>query len=143
MDISISKLTEILNEKNITPSYQRLKILQYLMKSEDHPTVEEIFTALHPEIPTLSKTTVYNTLNVFLEAGIVRMLNFGSTETRYDANLEEHGHFKCTECGRIYDFTVNLDRINAISLPGFVIKEKDVYLKGTCRDCNQKNKKVM
>jgi len=54
-----------LKNHDIKPSYQRMKIFQYLLDNHVHPTVDTIYKALCPEIPTLSKTTVYNTLNLF------------------------------------------------------------------------------
>ena len=56
-------------KKDIRPSYHRIKVLEYLFDHEDHPTADEIYAVLHSQIPTLSKTTVYNTLNSFVEAG--------------------------------------------------------------------------
>ena len=56
-----------LKDHDIKPSYQRMKIFQYLLDNHVHPTVDTIYKALCPEIPTLSKTTVYNTLNLFVE----------------------------------------------------------------------------
>ena len=57
-------------------------------------TVDQIFTELHKNISTLSKTTVYNTLRVLVEAGLVRVITIEDNETRYDINIENHGHFK-------------------------------------------------
>ena len=137
---NIKDLTEMLKEKNVKPSLQRLKILEYLLSTEEHPTVDEIYSALNKEIPTLSKTTVYNTLNIFTDANIVKAVNIESTESRFDAIPEEHGHFKCRECEKIYDFHVDMDILVENLPPGFQVSEKDVYFKGVCRDCLQKYK---
>ncbi|HPK44931.1 MAG TPA: transcriptional repressor, partial [Spirochaetota bacterium] len=59
-----------LESKGISPSYQRLKILEYLDQNRSHPTVDEIYSALLPLIPTLSKTTVYNTVSLFVQQGL-------------------------------------------------------------------------
>ena len=56
-----------LKKHDIKPSYQRMKIFQYLLDNHNHPTVDTIYKALCTEIPTLSKTTVYNTLNLFIQ----------------------------------------------------------------------------
>ena len=63
-----------LQEKNIRPSLLRIKILEYLISVKTHPTVDEIYDKLLPEIPTLSKTTVYNTLKLLVEAGFPKQL---------------------------------------------------------------------
>lgn len=129
---------DILNElkkKKIRLSHQRLKVLEYLTENKVHPTVDQIYNALHEEIPTLSKTTVYNTLNSLIEADIVRAINIEGNETRYDINTHNHGHFKCEKCKKIYDFSVDIDSLNANELDGFLIKVKQVYFKGICKDC--------
>ena len=65
----MEKVVERLQEHHIKPSVQRIAIMKYLMEHHTHPTVDEIYTALSPTIPTLSKTTVYNTLKILTEEG--------------------------------------------------------------------------
>ncbi|WP_026893644.1 Fur family transcriptional regulator [Clostridiisalibacter paucivorans] len=122
-------------EHGIKPSYQRLKIFEYLLEHETHPTVDEIYKYLSNEIPTLSKTTVYNTLNLFIEKGIVTVITIEEKETRYDANTSMHGHFKCRQCGNVYDFHTDLSYMDSDSLDGFKVEEKHIYFKGICKKC--------
>lgn len=137
MNKHVEKTSKILLEHNIKPSFQRIKILEYLLANNVHPTVDDIYMKLHPEIPTLSKTTVYNTLNLFIEAGLVRSINIESTEARYDPIIDQHGHFKCEVCKSIYDFPVVFEKIESRFLDGYEIKEKDIFLKGICKKCKQ------
>lgn len=65
---------EYLLDHQIKPSVQRIAIMDYLLKHKTHPCIDEIYTALCKEIPTLSKTTVYNTLKLFVEHGAAKML---------------------------------------------------------------------
>ncbi|MGI5927325.1 MAG: Fur family transcriptional regulator, partial [Thermacetogeniaceae bacterium] len=74
MDLTFEYLKKKLKTKNISLSYQRLKVLEYLTQNRCHPTVEQIFTELQKDIPTLSKTTVYNTLRILAEAGLVKVI---------------------------------------------------------------------
>lgn len=67
MGAHVTDTSNYLKEHGIKPSYQRMKVFQYLVDNHNHPTVDMIYKALCPEIPTLSKTTVYNTLNLFVE----------------------------------------------------------------------------
>jgi len=120
---------------NIKPSYQRVKILEFLMSRKNHPSVDEIYTELVKEIPTLSKTTVYNTLNTFIAAKIAQVLSIEDTETRYDANVSFHGHFKCKKCGNIYDFRLDTTDCKSDDLDNFLIEEKNVFYKGICNTC--------
>lgn len=134
-------VTEELIKNNIKPSYQRLKILSYLAFKRNHPTVEQIFNELVDDIPTLSKTTVYNSLNLFIQAGLVKPLNIEDHETRYDYDTSDHGHFKCIECGTIKDFSLKID-IDNDSMSGCEILEKNVYCKGYCARCLENKKKI-
>jgi Fur family peroxide stress response transcriptional regulator len=124
-----------LMDNNINLSYQRLKIIEYLIENPYHPTVEQIFTELHKEIPNLSKTTVYNTLRLLSEISLVRTVSIDDNQTRYDINVKNHGHFKCESCGNIYDFNIDINNENVYDLKGFKIREKKVYFMGTCRTC--------
>jgi len=135
MKYRIEGLTERLLNRNIKPSYQRIKILEYLDNNRIHPTVDKIFVDLQKEIPTLSKTTIYNTLNLFVEAGLVRVLTIEDNETRYDIDTSDHGHFKCENCGEIYDFKINVDGLEPSGLNNFKITDKSVYFKGICEKC--------
>lgn len=131
----IDDLGNLLKDKGLKPSVQRMKILEYLLKAENHPAVDEIYMALTKEIPTLSKTTVYNTLKSLEEAGIVRILNIESSEARYDVIPGEHGHFRCLECEEIYDFQIDMSSIDENVPEGFQIAEKDVFVRGVCKNC--------
>lgn len=102
----------------------------------NHPTVETIYKALSPEIPTLSKTTVYNTLKLFQEHGIIMAVHIEDNETRYDADTSFHGHFKCIKCGRLYDFPLSLEHAaNIAELDNHTVTESHYYLKGICSKC--------
>ena len=124
-----------LQENGINPSHQRVMILKYLVENQCHPTVEQIFSALRSSIPTLSKVTVYNTLDLFIEAKLVRTLAIEEKETRYDIVMQNHGHFKCSSCGKIYNFAVDIDRFLTDDLHGFQIAEKNVHFHGICPAC--------
>ena len=135
MSLLFQDLSTELGNRNIRPSHQRIKVLEYLTNNQCHPTVDQIFKDLQSEIPTLSKATIYNTLKLFLEAGLVRALNIEDNETRYDIITEAHGHFKCEECCTIYNFQIDIDSIAAEELTGFKVVDKSVYFKGVCQKC--------
>jgi len=135
MKLTFAELSTELVKKNLRPSHHRIKILEYLLDKQGHPSVDQIFNDLHKEIPTLSKSTVYNTLNLFVTARLVRMLTIEDNETRYDLIIDKHGHFKCESCGTIYDFKINIDDFIADELSDFQINDQDVYFKGICPSC--------
>ena len=128
-------LSKELKKKNIRLSHHRLKVLEYLSSNLNHPTVDKIFVDLQKEVPTLSKTTIYNTLDVLVKAGMARVVTIEDNETRYDIITENHGHFKCESCGLIYNFAIDLSEYNSQDLVGFDVLERSVYFKGICYGC--------
>ncbi len=115
-------------------------MLEYLYQKEGHPTVDEIFHALSAVIPSLSKSTIYNTLYTLVEAGLVRDVDIDRIENRYDIVLSSHGHFQCNICGKIYNFKVIIDQVPVDGLEEFEITQKNVYFKGLCPACNKQIK---
>jgi len=128
-------VVNLLKESGISPSVQRIRILEFLMTNFTHPSVEEIYISLVKEIPTLSKTTVYNTMNLFREKGLIKAV-IDEGETKFDGNISEHGHFKCRKCGKIIDFDIN--SMDLKELTGFKIEEKHTYFVGICSGCIEK-----
>lgn len=137
MKMSVEDLSRLLTNRNIRSSPQRMKVLEFLIENQSHPTVEQIFHDLHKEIPSLSKSTVYNTLNSFIEAGLVRMLNIEENEARYDIVMENHGHFKCNLCNEITNFPIQIEAFTSDLLKDYVIQDKNVYFKGICVHCRR------
>jgi Fur family peroxide stress response transcriptional regulator len=134
----MEKLKQTLKENGIKPTYQRIKILDFMCQNtRNHPTVERIFAGLAQEIPTMSLTTVYNTLSKFIEKGLVCGVTITGTEVRYDFNTESHHHFLCKKCGQIKDVDVpcSLSGQKGNLIDGHKIEEIHGYFKGTCRDC--------
>lgn len=125
--------------EGINPSFQRLKIYKYIKESKTHPTVDQIFAELSMEIPTLSKTTIYNTLNLFKEKRLVTELTIESKEVRYDGDLKPHAHFRCSRCGRVYDVQCSLPETADASF-GHRADEYHLYIRGTCRTCLQNDR---
>ena|SRR5680860_1339199 len=135
MNQMYENIAEELLKRKIKPSHYRMKVLEYLDANRNHPTVEQIFASLQKELPTLSKATIYNTLNLFVENKLVRIITIEENETRYDLIIENHGHFKCESCGKIYDFGIDIDSFTSEDLNNFKINYKNVYFKGICPEC--------
>lgn len=135
MNKKFEYLKDELKNNNIRLSHQRLKVLEYLSNNKTHPTVDEIYNNLKEEVPTLSKTTIYNTLKTLSEADLVKVINIEDNEARYDADVTDHGHFKCTSCGLVFDFDLDFNAILPEGLDGFKVENKDIYFKGLCPNC--------
>ena len=102
MLLTDSKLTELMHDAGVRPSVQRIAVLSYIVNEKSHPTADDIYVALAPKYPSLSRTTVYNSLRTLAEAGIVRELEIESGIKHYDfARQAPHGHFVCRQCGHI------------------------------------------
>ena len=117
---------EYLLSYNIKPSVQRIAIMDYLLKHHTHPCIDEIYLALCKDIPTLSKTTVYNTLKLFIEHGAARMLTIDERNACFDGDTSMHAHFQCKACGKIQE-------VDAAVQPG---RQHCHTKKGVFRICN-------
>ncbi len=126
---------EILQQHGIRPSLTRVIIYDYLRAHRTHPTADEIYQALSPTAPTLSKTTVYNTVKLLSASGVIKTITIEEQQARFDACTDIHGHGLCTKCGKVFDFDTALPKM---SLPeGFDILATEVYCTGTCMDCRE------
>lgn len=125
----------IFKEKGISPSYTRMRVYSYLEEVTNHPTADQIYRDLCPELPTLSKTTVYNVLKLFCEHDLVKPVNMSSSEMRYELYHEEHSHFRCTKCGEIYDIPYIKPSYDRSALRGFEVQDEEVNLSGICPTC--------
>jgi len=138
--INIKNISKgLLKTHKISPSVQRLEILSYLLQYKSHPSVDEIYGQLIDSIPTLSKTTVYNTLNLFLKEGIVQTLNINTKEDRFDATVKKHAHFLCSKCGKIED--IENDKISDVlkitSINKNHVDFSAINFVGICKNCQQ------
>jgi Fe2+ or Zn2+ uptake regulation protein len=130
------ELIEMLEERGISPSLHRIKILKYLVEHRTHPTAEEIYDALVKEIPTLSRTTVYNSLKLFVKKGLIQELTIDGERLRYDANTRPHTHFNCLKCDRVIDIhqPIKLE-LRQDLIDGNKVTEWHLYLRGICKEC--------
>ncbi len=131
-------LSNHLKNQGVKPSIQRIKIYEFIRNHAIHPTADDIYNHLVKEIPTLSVATVYNTMHLFEQKGIVRTISIDNHQTRFDWNMTPHGHFQCKVCGTIYDLEANLNQMNISELDGFQVDESHYYFKGLCKSCINK-----
>jgi Fe2+/Zn2+ uptake regulation proteins len=127
-----------LEENGIKPTYIRLKILNYLEMNKSHPTAEAIYKTLEKQIPTVSRTSVYNTLDVFYENGLVTPIFITGLEARFDSNISPHHHFFCEKCRQIIDLDIECNHFKNGNVQGHKITELHAYFKGICKDCLKK-----
>ena len=124
---------------NVKPSVQRLAIMDYLLTHRTHPSIEEIYLALCDDIPTLSKTTVYNTLKLFVEHGAAQMLTIDEHNVCFDGDLSLHAHFLCKSCNKIFDLPAPKEDelITKRQNEGFQVEATHYYYRGICPSCKE------
>lgn len=132
-----------LSNAGIRPSVQRVAVYAYLEENKNHPTVETVFTALSPAYPTLSRTTIYNTLKLFEEKKLVQSIQIEDDKLRYDSDMSRHIHFKCMKCGNVYDvfngekITEQTDKITNMLPQGFRLSKMQTNIWGHCAECGK------
>ncbi|MCX7716622.1 MAG: transcriptional repressor [Endomicrobia bacterium] len=130
------KIKEILTSIGLKPTIQRIKIYNYLITHKTHPDVENIYKELKKEIPTISKTTIYNTLKEFVQKGLIIEI---PTEYKlcFDADIHPHSHFICSVCGKIYDLNIEFSFVRRKIIKGHLIKKFCGIFKGICFTCRK------
>ena len=121
---------------NIKPSLQRIAVMNYLLNHRTHPTVDKMYNHLSKEIPTLSKTTIYNTLKLLVDQGAALLLNISEKTQHFDGDISPHAHFRCIKCGTIYDLPLpKAEHLHVEGIGNLKITECQVYYKGCCPNC--------
>ena len=135
---------KICRDSGLKLTHQRREIFQILADAEDHPSAEDVYERVRPEIPPISFDTVYRTLAVFERYGVITRVNHLADRTRYDSNMTLHHHMVCIRCKRIRDFCwPALDEMEAPeeTKQWGAIEGKYLELRGFCRDCLKSAKK--
>ncbi|MEO0293696.1 MAG: Fur family transcriptional regulator [candidate division WOR-3 bacterium] len=141
---SLKQIKDILKEAGLRPTYQRIRIIETIYKYRyEHPSVETIYNELKNELPIISMTTVYNTMNAMLNKKLLQALTITGIDTHYDPNLSLHHHFYCNNCHKIYDIKIKCPFGNEKkkTIEGHKIDEVHGYFKGICKNCLETTKK--
>ena len=117
-------------------SPQRESILKIVRGTDTHPTAEWIFSQTRQEMPTISLGTVYRNLNQLVAAGRLQAVQDGR-QTRFDANLSSHDHFRCLRCGALLDIHCDTADLaaRAEATLGLQVDRVQVEIHGTCASC--------
>ncbi len=138
---------ERLKKKGLTLTPQRMAVVECLISSDNHLTVEEIYSDIRKRYPTTSKATVYSTLRILEKLGEVQELSIRKRgEVCFETTLGLHHHFMCTECGRIihveFDCPGSCPILVKKEFNGNQVDEVQAYLYGKCSDCRNKGKQA-
>lgn len=118
---------------------QRQAVLDAVRSSEGHPTVDQIHQDVQDKVPGLGMATVYRTLDLLVEHGLVLQLRIGEHPVaRYDGNLDRHDHVRCDRCGSIWDVDLRLPTsvlTRAREATKVDVVDYDLQLTGICQSC--------
>lgn len=131
-----------LKDKGVKVTNQRLAIMEYIVKTESHPTAEEIYHAIRDQLPHISCSTVYNNLRCLKESGLIHELAYGKASSRYEWIMSPHYHVVCKICGAMRNFNYpQLKEIEdfAQKSTGFTINRHLFEIYGTCSACQKKS----
>ena len=125
------EIRKVLETAGLQPTVQRLSLLQYLLNEADHPTAEQVRDWASTHLGQISQATVYNTLNAFVTAGILRQFKLGHSDCIiYDCNTMDHFHFLDEESGQLYDIQPEDMQLSGKLPDGFQLKSVDVLFRG-------------
>jgi Fe2+ or Zn2+ uptake regulation protein len=136
----VEKYIKILKENSLKVTPQRLEIMKYLDENRTHPNADKIYSDLKSKNPSLSKTTVYNALDILNKANVLQTLTISESERRYDFKSGHHHHFLCRKCNRILDIDVECPFLNEMLSGSHKVEQVHGYFKGICKDCLKKEK---
>ena len=129
---------ESISLKGFRFTKQRREVYDALMANRDHPTAVDVFLRVKETMPKISLATVYNCLETLTECGLVRHVNLDRQSSRYCANLEDHGHFFCDQCGIVIDVPLKpkMRPRDVSQVPrDAVISHEEVAMRGLCPEC--------
>jgi Fe2+ or Zn2+ uptake regulation protein len=127
-------VADVLAEHGIQPSAQRVAVADYVLRTTEHPSAETVWSRVREGFPYLSRATVYNTLNLFVEKGLVRALVLAEGKVVFDPNVERHHHFIDEATGAIHDVPWNAVQVSRLdALEDFEVREYQVVMRGVSR----------
>ena len=138
--LDFQRLEAACQRQGIPTTIQRRVIYKALIEREDHPTVDQIYAAVKEQLPGISRTTVYRTLEKLAELGLARRTHHFAASARFDGNMEQHHHLVCTSCGKVSDFANRELPVQGpadIRCNGFTVADYSIYFEGLCAGCRK------
>ncbi|HME56264.1 MAG TPA: Fur family transcriptional regulator [Candidatus Lokiarchaeia archaeon] len=137
-----NELIELFRRSGFKVTPQRLAICEYILSRKDHPNAERILVELQKNYPAISRATIYNTLHVLKQLGLIQELSIDDGMSRYDPNTSIHVNLICHICGNVVDIKdedlekawIQMIAKNRVTPEG---QRLDLYY--TCEDCVLKN----
>jgi Fur family peroxide stress response transcriptional regulator len=137
-----SEFVNLCRSRGIKVTAQRLSVYRALAEDLSHPSADAIFARLKKTSPTISQATVYRTLEFLAKENLIRRVSGPESLARFDANLSQHQHLFCRECGKFSDISLpDLVRRQLPKVTDFIVEDMDIRLVGLCSNCSHKKSK--
>lgn len=125
---------EKLEQAGIQPSAQRVAVADYVLETHEHPSADLVWKRVREKFPWISRATVYNTLNLFVEKKLLQRLNLAEDHVVFDPITETHHHFIDETTGAIHDVPFEKVQVcNIESLRGYDVHDYQVVMRGTVK----------
>ena len=134
----MEKLIQQLRDRRIAVTPQRLAVMAALQGRRDHPTADHLYQEVRRQLPAISFNTVYKTLEILCQQGMVIKVNPLHAMARYDGETGRHAHLICRQCHQIIDLDwegLEVPTLPAESLQGFQIEHPSLTFWGLCPRC--------
>ena len=140
----MDRFNEVCRNSGVKLTHQRMEIFHEVAQTGDHPEAERVHQGVRERMPTISLDTIYRTLWLLKDLGLINTLGPLRERTRFDANLSRHHHFVCIRCGLTRDFYS--DELDELRLPEAVkdfgyVETTQLEVKGVCLKCAARGKK--
>jgi Fur family peroxide stress response transcriptional regulator len=138
VDRRLEEFKSVVKEAGVKLTHQRIEIFRAVASSVEHPSAEAVYKTVQRTMPTVSLDTVYRTLWLLTDLGLLTTLGPRQGSVRFDANLEHHHHYLCVRCGLVRDFEST--ELNALPIPDAVngfgqVVSAHVEVRGVCAKC--------
>jgi Fe2+ or Zn2+ uptake regulation protein len=129
----------VLRDHGIQPSAQRVAVAEYVLRTGEHPSADLVWKRVRDLFPWISRATVYNTLNLFVDKGLLRRLTIAEDSVVFDPRIETHHHFIDDETGEIHDVPWEKVQVcNIESLREYDVQDYQVVMHGTKKGARRK-----
>ena len=140
---SDASIIETLRKKGYKATPQRIAICRFALQSRDHPTAQRIYDEVRKVHPTVSLATVYKTLQILTEHGLIQELDFPQSQARFDSYVEPHINLVCLRCGNIQDLDDDAAREMVARMTAkaeFTRTGQRLDIYGICKICRNRTK---
>lgn len=145
MNSPLEILNAYIKQHKLRRTYERERVLEYILTIDGHFTIQSVHEEMNKETP-ISRGSIYNIIELFLNAGIVVRHPFAGAEAEYETTMRAstHHHRICTSCGAIKEFSDQKfnKAIKNRSFASFEKRFHSIYLYGLCKKCQPKIKKT-